>query len=161
MNGKEKEIEGLLQELITRLCHKYHYLNKYIDAEQYIIDAVCGAHFRADYTRSGKELYRFFDKRVRHHLTNGLRRATKNKKMIARYLSIARYLTLGRVDDDDSLYVETLLDNVVDMTKYDVLPALIGSVPIRQLAKLNGISTGAMRRWVLKAKEFIRYHLME
>jgi DNA-directed RNA polymerase specialized sigma24 family protein len=154
-----KEIEDLLQKLITRLCHKYRHLNKYIDTEQYIIDAVCGAYFRADYTRSDKELYRFFDKRVRYHLINGLRKATKNKKMIARYLSIMKYLVPGSAED--SLYVETLLDSVTDMTKYDVLPSLIGSVPIRQLAKVNGISTGAMRRWVLKAKEFIRYHLID
>jgi len=152
-----KEIEKCLQQFITHFRCKYQYLNKYIDAEQYVIDAICGAYYRADYNKSEKELYMFFDKRIKYHLINGLRRASKDKKLINKYLTIVKYAVLG--NDSNSLYIRVLLDDVRQMTKYDVLPVLIGSISIRQLAKINGISTGAMRRWVLKAKKFIKYQL--
>jgi hypothetical protein len=157
MSGKE--VERYLQKFITYFCHKYRHLSKYIDTEQYVIDAVYGAHLRVDYNRSEKELFSFFDKRVKYHLINGLRRAFKNKKMLAKYSSIIKYLTLG--NSNGTLYIEMLLDDVTNITKYDVLPALLGNVPVRQLAKINGISVGAMRRWVLKAKEFVRHHLVD
>jgi len=159
MNRNKQEIEDCLQRFIVHFCCKYYSLSKYIDVEQYVIDAVYGAYLRADYSKPEKELYSFFDKRIRYYMINGLRRTTKNNKMLSRYLDMLKHTVLEVQKNNDVLYIEMLLDDINRVIKYNVLPSLLGSVPVRQLAKINGISTGAMRRWVLKAKDFVRCYL--
>lgn len=149
----KKELNDFLDKIIRYFYNKYIHFEIAGDVEQCVVDAIFNSLEKMDFNRPHSSLFTFIEKRLKYYLLNMWNAYKKRCEMIEKYA----YEVNQKNEPDYCLYI--LMNQVKEMCKYDILPALLGTETAKQCAVRNNISVDTVRYHLKKVKRFLRKQL--